>query len=42
MRKGMFLNKIRGEIKLSGDCRLIINKRPENAFIDPKAGFKMY
>ncbi len=37
----MFLNKIRGEMKLSADSQSIINKRYENAFVDPKVGFKM-
>ncbi len=38
----MFLNKIRGEMKLSADSRSIINKRPENAIIKPKVDFKMH
>lgn len=37
----MFLNKIRGEIKLSIDCQSITNNRPENAFVHLKVGFKM-
>jgi len=42
MRKDMFLNKLRGEIKLTDDFRSIVNTCHENVLNNPKVGFIMY